>query len=211
MRRVIAVDAASCGAEQLRDAVEWIRAGRIVAYPTDTFYGLAVDPTSAAAVGDLFRLKGRPAEMAMPLIASSVEQAEALGGGWTPAMLALARTFWPGPVSLICEAPARLAREVQGGTGTVAVRVPDHAVARALAAAWGAPITATSANRSGEPPAQSAAMLATLAADPSVLVVDAGSTPGGQPSTIVDARGETPVLVRAGAIAWNRVLESIHE
>ena len=93
----------------------------------------------------------------------------------------------------------------------MAVRVPDHAVARALAAAWGAPITATSANRSGEPPAQSAATLATLADDPRVLVVDAGSTPGGQPSTIVDARGETPVLVRAGAIAWNRVLESIDE
>jgi L-threonylcarbamoyladenylate synthase len=112
-------------------------------------------------------------------------------------------------VSLICEAPPAIARDVHGGTGTVAVRVPDHAVARALADAWGAPITSTSANRSGGPPAHTAAMLADLASDPSVLVVDAGPTPGGQPSTIVDARGETMVLVRAGAIAWNRVLESI--
>jgi L-threonylcarbamoyladenylate synthase len=209
--RALTIAAGSCRPEDLREAVDWLRAGRIVAYPTDTFYGLAVDPSSAAAVRAVFRLKGRPADMAMPLIASSAEQAEALGGPWTPAMRQLARTFWPGPVSLICEAPARLARDVHGGTDTVAVRVPGHAVARALAEAWGAPITATSANRSGQPPAQSAAMLEGLAADPSVLVVDAGSTPGGQPSTIVDARGAAPVLVRAGAIAWSRVLESIQE
>lgn len=206
---VLTVDPASCRASDLREAVAWIRAGRIVAFPTDTFYGLAVDPTSAPAVLDLFRLKGRPAGVAVPLIAASIAQAESLGGPWTPAMRSLARTFWPGPVSLICEAPAGVAHEVHGGAATVAVRVPDHPVARALAEAWGAPVTATSANRSGQPPAQTAAMLSGLATDPSVLVVDAGPTPGGQPSTIVDARGETMVLVRAGAVAWNRVLESI--
>jgi L-threonylcarbamoyladenylate synthase len=206
---VLTVDPASCRADDLREAAAWIRAGRIVALPTDTFYGLAVDPASSDAVRDLFRLKGRAEGVAVPLIAASVAQAESLGGRWTPAMRTLARTFWPGPVSLICEAPPAIVRDVHGGTGTVAVRVPDHAVARALADACGAPITATSANRSGEPPAHTAAMLADLASDPSVLVVDAGPTPGGQPSTIVDARGETMVLVRAGAIAWNRVLESI--
>jgi L-threonylcarbamoyladenylate synthase len=206
---ILIADPASCRANDLREAVAWIRAGRIVAFPTDTFYGLAVDPTSAAAVADLFRLKERAAGVAVPLVAASVEQAESLGGTWTPGMRALARTFWPGPVSLICEAPNAIAREVHGGAGTVAVRVPDHPVARALADAWGAPLTATSANRSGEPPARTAAMLSDLASDPSVLVVDAGPTAGGQPSTIVDARGETAVLVRAGAIAWNRVLESI--
>ena len=208
---VLTVDPASCRAEDLRDAVAWIRAGRIVAFPTDTFYGLAVDPTSAPAVRNMFRLKGRPAGVAVPLIAESIAQAESLGGRWTPAMRAVARTFWPGPVSLICEAPPAIAHEVHGGAATVAVRVPDHRVARLLAGAWGAPITATSANRSGQPPAQRAAMLSDLAADPSVLVIDAGPTPGGEPSTIVDARGETIVLVRAGAIAWNRVLESIQE
>jgi L-threonylcarbamoyladenylate synthase len=206
---VLTVDPASCRAEDLRDAVVWIRAGRIVAFPTDTFYGLAVDPTSGPAVRDLFRLKGRAAGVAVPLIAESIAQAESLGGRWTQAMRAVARTFWPGPVSLICEAPPSIAHEVHGGAATVAVRVPDHRVARALAGAWGAPITATSANRSGQPPAQRTAMLSDLAADPSVLVIDAGPTPGGPPSTIVDARGETIVLVRAGAIAWNRVLESI--
>jgi L-threonylcarbamoyladenylate synthase len=207
---VLTVDPVSCRAEDLRDAVAWLRAGRIVAFPTDTFYGLAVDPTSPAAVRDLFRLKGRSADAAVPLIAASAAQVETFGP-WTAAMSRLARTFWPGPVSLICEAPAGIAREVHGGSGTVAVRVPDHRVARLLAGAFGAPVTATSANRSGEPPVQSAGALTFLAADPALLVIDGGATRGGAPSTIVDARGEAPVLVRAGVVAWNRVLESIQE
>ncbi len=206
---VITVDPESCRADDLADAVGWLRAGRIVVFPTDTFYGLAVDPISSVAVRDLFRLKGRASDAAVPLIAASLEQVQALGGRWTPAMSALARTFWPGPVSLICEAPSAIAPDVHGGAGTIAIRVPDHRVARALAGAWGAPVTATSANRSGEPPAASVAQLSDLARDPAVLVVDAGPTAGGLPSTIVDARGEPMVLVRAGAIAWNRVLESI--
>ncbi|HYN07839.1 MAG TPA: L-threonylcarbamoyladenylate synthase [Vicinamibacterales bacterium] len=205
----LTVDPARCRAEDLREAAAWLRAGRIVAFPTDTFYGLAVDPTSAAAVRDLFRLKGRPADVAVPLIASSVAQVEALGGHWSPAMKTLARTFWPGPVSLIHEAPSEMVHDVHGGAGTIAIRVPDHRVARALADAFGAPITATSANRTGEPPAQSADALTFLAADPLLIVVDGGVTPGGAASTIVDARGEPPVLVRAGAVAWNRVLESL--
>jgi L-threonylcarbamoyladenylate synthase len=205
----LTVDPVRCRAEDLRDAAAWLRAGRIVAFPTDTFYGLAVDPASEAAVRDLFRLKGRPADLAVPLIASSIAQVEALGGPWSPAMKTLARTFWPGPVSLIHEAPAEMVRDIHGGAGTIAIRVPDHRVARALAEAFGAPITATSANRSGAPPAESADALTSLAEDPEVLVVDGGRTPGGAPSTIVDARGEPPVLVRAGAVAWNRVLESL--
>jgi L-threonylcarbamoyladenylate synthase len=102
-----------------------------------------------------------------------------------------------------------MAAEVHGGAGTIAIRVPDHRVARALADAFGAPITATSANRSGEPPVQSAGELTFHADAGMLLVIDGGVTPGGAPSTIVDARGDAPVLVRAGAIAWNRVLESL--
>jgi L-threonylcarbamoyladenylate synthase len=205
----LTVDPARCRPDDLRDAAAWLRAGRIVAYPTDTFYGLAVDPGSPAAVARLFALKGRAADSAVPLIAASRDQVQALGGRWTAAMTVLARTFWPGPVSLIFEAPDGMASGVHGGAGTIAIRVPDHVVARALAAAFGAPITATSANRSGERPAQSAGSLTFPADHPELLIVDGGATPGGAPSTIVDARVEPPTLVRAGAIAWNRVLESL--
>jgi L-threonylcarbamoyladenylate synthase len=123
----------------------------------------------------------------------------------------LARAFWPGPLALLVDAPAWMAGGVHAGTGAVAVRVPAHGLARALAAAFGAPVTATSANRSGEPPASSASALAPIAADARVLVVDGGPTPGGAPSTIVDARGARAVCVRAGAVPWDRVLELLYD
>jgi L-threonylcarbamoyladenylate synthase len=127
----------------------------------------------------------------------------------TSASRRLAAAFWPGPLSLIFDAPVRVAVAVHGGGRSVAVRVPDDRVARALAEAFGTPITATSANLSGEPPARDVGSLGAVATDARVLVIDAGVTPGGAPSTIVDARGSAPVLVREGAVPWNRVLESL--
>jgi len=193
----------------LAPAVDWLRGGGIVAMPTDTFYGLAVDPTSDAAVAGLFDLKGRSPRAALPLIGASAEQVERWCGVMTWMSHRLAAAFWPGPLSLIFDAPARIAVGVHGGGRSVAVRVPDHVVARALAEAFGMPITATSANLSGEPPARDVASLGVVATDARVLVVDAGVTPGGAPSTIVDARGSAPALVREGAVPWNRVLESL--
>ena len=181
----------------------------MVAFPTDTFYGLAVDPMSASAVERLFALKGRPADAALPLIAGSFEQVTRAVGPLGERGTRLAARFWPGPLSLLCDAPGTLVPAVHAGTGAVAVRVPDHPVARGFALLFGAPITATSANRSGEPPARSGADLAAIAGHPDLFVIDAGETAGGAPATIVDARGRPPRLVRAGAIAWERVLESL--
>jgi L-threonylcarbamoyladenylate synthase len=203
----IELDPRSFAVADLRPAIDWIRGGGIVAYPTDTLYGLAADPSSSLAVQALFEMKGRDASAAIPLIAASTAQVEA----WcalSPASRRLATDFWPGPLSLVCDAPERVVPEVHGGRGTMAIRVPDHPVARALAAAWGGPLTATSANRSGEPAAQTAAALSALHGD-RLLVIDAGATAGGSPSTIVDARGDAPQLVRAGAIPWDRVLHSL--
>jgi L-threonylcarbamoyladenylate synthase len=217
----LTVRADSCGPVDLQAAVEWLRQGRIVALPTDTFYGLAVDPGSAAAAASVFDLKGRGARAALPLIAGSRRQVEHWGGPLTAIGARLADRFWPGPLALIVDAPAAVAAEVHAGLGTVAVRVPAHPVARALCDAWGAPLTATSANRTGEPPAATADALGGIADDPRVMVVVvtglsavASGTKWGakadalatQPSTIVDARGAAPVLVREGAIAWKRVL-----
>jgi L-threonylcarbamoyladenylate synthase len=208
--RSIAIDPAGGSPGDLAPAAAWIGRGHIVAYPTDTLYGLAVDPRSPAALAELFAVKGRPAASAIPVLAESLAQVEQWFGTLTGATAALARAFWPGPISHILEAPADIAPAVHAGTGTVAVRVPAHGVARALAGACGYPVTATSANVSGQPPAARADDLGALAADPRVLVIDAGATPGGPASTIVDARGSSPVLVRAGAIAWERVLRSAY-
>jgi L-threonylcarbamoyladenylate synthase len=204
------VDPVRCEPSDLEPAVAWLRAGRVVAFPTETFYGLAADPRSAQAISAVLDLKGRPAGLALPLVAPSTDSVETLCGRLTALSRRLAAAFWPGPVSLIVDLQASLAPGVAGADGTVAVRVPGHAVAMSLARAWGGPVTATSANRSGSPPARTPGELGALADDPRVLVIDGGETSGGLPSTIVDARTEQPVLVRAGAVPWNRVLKSSH-
>jgi L-threonylcarbamoyladenylate synthase len=205
------VDPVTCEPADLAPAVEWLRAGGIVVFPTDTFYGLAVDPASAAAVKELCALKGRAAGAALPLVAASKPQVEAFCGPLGSVAGRLAWRFWPGPLSLIFDAPETVAPEVHGGTHTIAVRVPAHRIARMLCSSFGVPLTATSANRSGEPAVVSADTLAEWSVDRRVLVIDGGTVVGGAPSTIVDARGSAPVLVRHGAITWNRVLESLKE
>lgn len=201
------VDPDTCTASELSPAIAFLKQGGIVAFPTDTFYGLAVDPASARAMDALFALKGRPAGAAVPFVAASRAQVAAwcgLGG----LSAALADEYWPGPLSLICDAPVSIVPAAHAGLGTVAVRVPAHPVARALAEAWGSPLPATSANRSGEPAAIEAGAIEALAA-PNLLVIDGGRAAGGAPSTIVDARQPPPRLVREGAIPWDRVLHSI--
>jgi L-threonylcarbamoyladenylate synthase len=204
---MLRVDPSGCTVAELAPAVEWLRAGKVVAYPTDTFYGLAADPASETAIRGLFALKGREASAAIPLVASSVAQVE-VWCGLSQMSRQLADEFWPGPLSLICDAPARVVAAVHAGRRTVAIRVPNHPIARVLAAAFGGPVTATSANRSGEAAVECAPELP-WANDDRVLVVDGGETTGGAPSTIVDARDRTPLLIREGAIAWDRVLHSL--
>ncbi len=121
----------------------------------------------------------------------------------------LARAFWPGPLSLVLPARAVISKDAKAADGTVAVRVPAADGARALARAFGFCITATSANHSGEEPTTSAAAVSRTLGGAVDLVLDGGDTPGGAPSTLVDLREESPRLVRAGAIAWDRVLRSI--
>lgn len=204
---MLRVDPVMCSVEDSAPAVAWLKDGGIVAFPTDTLYGLTVDPTSERAVRALFALKGRGSYAALPFVAASRAQVDAWCG-MSDTAARLADWFWPGPLSLVCDAPASVAAPAHAGQFTVAIRVPDHPVARALAYAWGSPIPATSANRSGRPAASRAADVEALAA-PNLLILDGGDTAGGPPSTIVDARQVSPILVREGAIAWDRVLHSL--
>lgn len=188
--------------------VDVLRGGGVVAYPTDTLYGLAVDPCRDSPVDRLFELKARDRASAVALIAADVAQAQE-AGTFGPGELALARALWPGPLTIVVPASPRLSRVLIGGLGTVGVRVPAHAVARALAAGFGGCLTATSANVSGQPAALTADEAA-VALDGRVdAIVDAGPAPGGPPSTIVELVDGRPVLRRSGAIAWDRVLESL--
>ncbi len=188
-------------------AVAALREYRVVAYPTETFYGLGADPRSTAAVRKVFAVKGRPADQPLPLIAADAEQIADHVGTMTPLAQRLASRWWPGPLTLIIPASPRLAADVHLSTGKVAVRVPSHVVARALAAAAGHAITSTSANVSGKPPASMPDDVVTIFGDAIDVLIDAGPTPAGLPSTIVDVTGQSPALVRAGVVPWDRVLK----
>jgi L-threonylcarbamoyladenylate synthase len=204
MRRIF-VDPAAPQRDAIEEAATWIRTGGVIAMPTDTFYGLAADPFDAAAVRRLFEVKERDAGRALPLIAADAAQIAENLGRLTPLAARLAGRFWPGPLTLIVEGPAALRREVTGGTGRVGVRVPANGVARAVCAAAGRPVTATSANLSGAPATAEPEVVERTLGDRIDLLLDTGATPGGRPSTIVDATEAEPRLVRAGVIAWDEI------
>ena len=189
-------------------AVDALRSGGVVAYPTDTLYGLAVDPRSPDAIEKLFAAKGRDASVAVPLIAASLEQAQD-AAIFSDRDVRLARAFWPGPLTIVMPARPSISATVLAGGTTVAIRVPSHAVARRLAEAFGFPLTATSANRTGQPPASTGAEVSTAIDVGIDLLIDAGAVAGGLASTIVEIGSSGPRLVRRGAVAWERVLESL--
>ena len=193
----------------LRPAAEALLAGGIVAYPTDTLYGLGVDPTRGPAVEALCRLKTRPADAGIPLIASALAQVESAVGALPGLGGRLAARFWPGPLTLVIEPAATFAAGVCAADGSVAIRVPAAPAARRLAALCGGPITATSANRAGRRPAATAAEVVAGLGAAVPFVVDGPAALTGPPSTIVDVRGPDARLVREGAVAWERVLQSL--
>lgn len=192
----------------LERAAGVLRAGGLVIYPTDTFYGLAADPRLAAAVVRVFAAKGRAAGQALPLVAATVEQARQVAA-LSETGERLARRFWPGPLTLVADVQAGLAEGVTGDAGSIAVRVPDHGVARGLAEALGFAITSTSANRSGTEAPRTADEASRALEGLVDLVLDAGPTLGGRPSTIIDPRGVPPRLLRAGAVPFDLILDFI--
>src|SRR5262249_15548400 len=204
MRRVF-VDPGAPQRDALEEAATWILNGGVVAIPTDTLYGLAVDPFSAEAVARLFAVKGRDADRALPLVAADAVQAASHLGTLSESGVRLAERYWPGPLTLLVPAPRALAGDVHAGTGKVGVRVPRCDVTRAICRAVGRPITATSANLSGAAATADPADVERTLGARIDLLIDIGRTPGGAPSTIVDTTRVPPVLVRAGAIEWDDI------
>ncbi|HEU5319605.1 MAG TPA: L-threonylcarbamoyladenylate synthase [Methylomirabilota bacterium] len=197
---MVAVDAARPEAAVLAEAVGVLRAGGLVAFPTETFYGLGAAALQPAAARRVYDAKGRPTGKPVLVLVDSVEMAAALAETVSPAASALMARHWPGALTLVLRAGRRVPAEVTAGTGTVGVRLSSHPVARGLVTALGEPVTAPSANPSGgAPPVTAAAVLEGLAGRID-LVLDAGPTAGGAPSTVVDATVDPPRIVRAGAV-----------
>lgn len=184
--------------DELSQAVEAIRAGLIVGLPTDTVYGVGVDPTNLDAVEALFDLKGRPSHKPVGLLAASLDQAAGVSEIRGPAA-ELAGRHWPGALTLIVRPRVVLSDWVgDEQQRTVGIRVPDHPVARALLEQTG-PLSVTSANRSGEPEAMSDCEAKAIFGD-SVTVYLPGRCPGGEASTVVDVSGGKVIVLREGPI-----------
>jgi len=192
----------------LSRAAERLTAGGVVALPTETVYGLAASAFSSAGLARLFDLKRRDSMKPLPLQVDSVHTALSAGFTLAPPVARLARTFWPGALTLVLPRPASLPSWYAPERERVALRIPDHPVTLALLREVGVALAVTSANLSGEPPLSEAASVAKVFADADdLLVIDGGRAEGGVASTVVDVTGPEPALVREGPIAFDRVLE----
>ncbi len=193
------------------EAAELLRAGGIVAVPTDTVYGIAADIALPDAIERLFAAKGRAPEKAVAVLLADVDQAEAIGV-LEPAARVLGERFWPGGLTLVL--PVRpgvqLPRVLAAGAPTIGVRVPDHAAPRALARLLG-PLPTTSANVSGQPDARDAHEIAALLGPAIALVIDGGPIHGGPASTVVDCTLDLPVVLREGAIPAADIAGALEE
>jgi len=185
-------------AEELAVAVVALRRGEIVAYPTETFYGLAVDAADELALARLRELKGR-AEKAFSVLVVGAEMLERLCEPPSEKALALMRRYWPGALTLALPARADVPAALVSD-GCVAVRESPHPLARALVRAFGGPVTATSANLAGHPPARTPAEVSAALGD-RVAVLPGGATAGGAPSTLARVRGNRIEVLRPGAVS----------
>ena len=190
-------------------AAELLRAGRLVAFPTETVYGLGANALDADAVAKIYAAKGRPTYNPLIVHLADIAQVSSVAIGWSDTADRLARTFWPGPLTLVLPKTSAVPENVTAGLATVAVRIPGHPVAHALLAAAAIPIAAPSANRSTQlSPTTGQHVLQSLG-DAVDLILDAGPTPVGIESTVVDLTTPVPTMLRPGSISLDELTRVI--
>ncbi|MBI4334783.1 MAG: threonylcarbamoyl-AMP synthase [Chloroflexi bacterium] len=201
--RVPPLDAALV--EQLQEGVSILKQGGVIAFPTDTVYGLGAAINCPDGVQRVFAIKQRPADQALPVLLAGPEQIDEVATGITDTARRLARRFWPGALTLVLKKNPGVAAAVAGGGDTIGVRVPCHPVAVALVRGTGVPITGTSANLSGLSAGKTAAEVRDQIGSYVDYIIDAGPPPAGTESTIVDVTAEEPVILREGAISRSEI------
>ena len=193
--------------DAIEQALRILRAGGLAAFPTDTVYGLGALAFDGPAVESIYAAKDRPVEKAIPILIADADDLDKVAVDVPPMARILAARFWPGPLTLVVPKQPTLPEAISATT-TVAVRIPDHPVARALLRAAG-PMAVTSANLSGQPsPVEAEEVLRQLNGR-IPLVLDGGVTPGGVPSTLVDCLGAEPVLLREGPLTKEQILAAL--
>ncbi len=190
--------------EAIATALDVLRRGGLVAFPTDTVYGVGARAFDALAIERVYASKGREATKALPILLADLTGLPGITQMLPPEVLRLAETFWPGPLTLVVRKHESVPEAVSRD-GTVGVRVPDHPIALALLRASG-PLAATSANRSGAADPLTADDVVAGLGNRVDLILDGGRSPGGMPSTVVDCTSKPPALIREGPIPLEAVL-----
>jgi L-threonylcarbamoyladenylate synthase len=190
--------------DAIQQALKVLQAGGLVAFPTDTVYGVGALAFDDKAVESIYKAKDRPIEKAIPVLIGDAEDITKISSGVPLIAKKLAERFWPGPLTIVVPKHLSLPDSVSA-TNTVGVRVPDHVVARSVLRAAG-PMAVTSANLSGQPSPSTAQEVFAQLNGRIALIVDGGKTPGGVPSTLVDCTGPQPIVVRQGPISLNQIL-----
>jgi L-threonylcarbamoyladenylate synthase len=192
--------------ESIARAVEFLRRGELVAFPTDTVYGLGALAFDSSAVQNIYLAKGRSEEKAIPVLLAAAEELPRVTASAGMQAMRLAGRFWPGPLTLVLPKAIAVPEAVAGAT--VGVRVPDHAVAHALLSAAG-PLAVTSANLSGAPSPVTAAEVLEQLGGRIAMILDGGRTQGGIPSTVVDCTTEDLRIVREGPLTMDDLLQAL--
>lgn len=207
MTEVLRIDPEEPEPALVAHVVDCLQAGDITAVPTDTFYGLAVDPVNLRAVDRIYELKTRARHKPLSLLLSETAQSYEIARNLDTAFDRLAERFWPGPLTIVVKAGGKLPLRVTAHTGNVALRVPDSAICRAIVSRLGLPITATSANLRGLPECTSAACVRAQFGDQLPLIVDGGPTARTVATTIVDlsAGPNSWMILREGAIPTHEI------
>lgn len=196
--------------EARQHAAHIISRGGIIGFRTDTFYGLGVDPFNRKALRVVNELKGREGKPILVLV-SEQRAASRLIETSAPLFDALSARHWPGALTIVCAARPDAPQELTAGTGTVGVRLPDDVDVVALVAIAGGLLTATSANRAGEPPARSAAEVEAYFGDSLELIIDGGASKSELPSTVLDITREPPALIREGVVSRRELTLTLNE
>ena len=196
--------------QNINQAANIIKNGGLIAYPTETVYGLGADPYNAEAIQKIFTAKGRAEDKGIILLIRGVDDLSTLVHTVSPTAQILIEVFWPGPLTLVFRANRDLSPALLGGRDTIALRHSSSSVASRLLFALGGPITSTSANRSTEPPARSACEVQNALGDHLDLILDGGPSDTTLPSTLVDVSSDRAILLREGAIPAQKLRTHIH-
>jgi L-threonylcarbamoyladenylate synthase len=184
-----------------------VASGGVIAYPTDTFYGLGADPENPVAVKRLFAIKGRQRDQPILVLIADPADASRWAAEITEGAAELMNRYWPGPLTLVFSAKAGVLPELTAGTGTIGLRVPGSVLARDLIGFVGRALTGTSANLSGRPNLRTARETAEELGDLVDLVLDGGETAGGTASTVIDVTAGVPRVIREGAVPGRDILD----